>query len=382
MPKNRLRGRWIVLAGLLGAAVLTAALVVDRRISDAQVQDASDELFLLMTLRQGALGSYFDTVRAELTFWSLSDDLREDLVRLREAWKKIPGDPRLSLQAGYIHDNPFGADERRELTAVEDGSPYADAHRAIHSLARVFVSERGYYDFFLIDPAGNVIYSVEKESDFASSLQHGELRESGLAQVYRRALEAEAASGVVFSDLARYAPSGDAPALFGAVSVRAADGRPLGVLALQVPTERIQTIMQFTAGMGRSGETYLVGSDYLMRSDSRFSDVSTTLETYVKSMTVKRALEGKTGVAFTDDYRDIRVLSAYGAFSLDGTDWAVMAEIDREEIIETVAELRMSVPAFGLALYALAIISLWIFGNWDPTSSDLTDFDISDPSPS
>jgi hypothetical protein len=223
---------------------------------------------------------------------------------------------------------------------------------------------------------------VEKESDFASSLQHGALRESGLAQVYRRALEAEAASGVVFSDLARYAPSGDAPALFGAVSVRAADGRPLGVLALQVPTERIQTIMQFTAGMGRSGETYLVGSDYLMRSDSRFSDASTTLETYVKSMTVRRALEGKTGVAFTDDYRDIPVLSAYGAFSLDGIDWAVMAEIDREEVFETVAELRMSVPAFGLALYALAIISLWIFGNWDQTSSDLTDFDVSDPSPS
>ena len=381
MPRRWSRKTWIVLAGLLGVAVLAAGLVVDRRISDAQVQDASDELFLLMTLRQGALGSYFDTVRAELTFWSLSDDLREDLVRLREAWKKIPGDPRLSLQAGYIHDNPFDTDERRELTAVEDGSPYADAHRAIHSLARVFVSERGYYDFFLIDPAGNVIYSVEKESDFASSLQHGALRESGLAQVYRRALEAEAASGVVFSDLARYAPSGDAPALFGAVSVRAADGRPLGVLALQVPTERIQTIMQFTAGMGRSGETYLVGSDYLMRSDSRFSDVSTTLETYVKSMTVRRALEGKTGVAFTDDYRDIRVLSAYGAFSLDGIDWAVMAEIDREEVIESVAELRMSVPAFGLALYALAIISLWIFGNWDQTSSDLTDFDVSDPSP-
>ena len=62
---------------------------------------------------------------------------------------------------------------------------------------------------------------------------------------------------------------------------------------MQVPTERIQAIMQFTAGMGRSGETYLVGSDYLMRSDSRFSDVSTTLETYVKSMTVRRAFDGQ-----------------------------------------------------------------------------------------
>ena len=343
MSRRGSRGTWVVLASVFGIAVLAAGLVIDRRISNAQIRDASDELFLLMTLRRGALESYFDTVRAELTFWSMSDDLRDDLIHLREAWEALPGDPRERLQASYIHDSPFPADQRRQLDAVEDGSLYADAHRAVHSLAKDFVSERGYYDFFLIDPSGNVLYTVEKESDFADNLMRGALRESGLAQVYRRALVAKSAPGVVFSDFERYAPSADAPALFGAVSVRAADGTPLGVLALQVPTERIQTIMQFTAGMGRSGETYLVGSDYLMRSDSRFSDISTTLETSVESTTVKLALDGETGVAFTDDYREIPVLSAYGTFSLDGVDWAVMAEIDRDEIMEAVAGL----PTYG-----------------------------------
>jgi methyl-accepting chemotaxis protein len=313
-----------------------------------------------MTLRRGALESYFDTVRAELTFWSMSDELRGHLARLRGAWDALPGDPQQHLQSGYVEQNPFPAEQRRELAAVEDGSRYAKAHRAIHPLAKAFVSERGYYDFFLIDPSGNVIYSVEKESDFASNLVAGALANSGLAQVHRRALAAVASPQVVFSDFERYEPSHGAPALFGAVAVLDAEGTPLGVLALQVPTQRIQTIMQFTAGMGDTGETYLVGRDHLMRSDSRFSEVSTTLETRVESSTVERALALETGVDFTDDYRGVRVLSAYGSFSLDAFDWAVMAEIDREEVFRSVADLRLSIPILGFVFYALSLISLWL----------------------
>ena len=372
----------VALAGALAVVFVVAGVIIDRRISEAQLRDASDELLLLMTLRRGALESYFDTVRAELTFWSMSDELRGGLARLREAWGAVPGDPQQYLQAGYIHENPFTADRRRDLDAVEDGSLYAAAHRAIHHLAGPFVSERGYYDFFLIDPSGNVIYTVEKESDFASNLQQGALSDSGLARVFRRALGSAAEQQVVFSDFERYAPSYDAPALFAAVPVLADDGMALGVLALQVPTERIQAIMQFTAGMGRTGETYLVGSDYRMRSDSRFSETSTTLETVVESSTVRRALAAETGVAFTDDYRGVTVLSAYGAFSLDGNDWAVMAEIDREEVFESVGGVRLSVPILGIAFYALAMISLWLFdpGVW--AASELDSLDISPPPPS
>ncbi len=375
MDRRWSSGIWVGLATALAALCFATGVAVDHRISEAQFRDASDELYLLMTLRRGALESYFDTVRAELTFWSMSEELRGDLARLLEAWDALPGDPKRRLQADYIESNPFAADQRRELAAVEDGSRYAEAHRSIHHLAKAFVSERGYYDFFLIDPSGNVIYSVEKESDFASNLVHGALADSGLAQVHRRALEDVASPQVVFSDFERYAPSHDAPALFAAVPVIAGDGTALGVLALQVPTERIQAIMQFTAGMGDTGETYLVGRDHLMRSDSRFSDISTTLETRVESSTVERALALETGVDFTDDYRGVRVLSAYGAFSPDGFDWAVMAEIDREEVMQSVADLRLSIPILGVVFYALSLISLWLLdpGGWTFDGMDSLD---------
>lgn len=374
--RSRLSRRTGLAAALLAVAFLLVAFLVDHRVSEAQFRAASDRLELLMALRKGALEAYFDTVRAELTFWSINDTLREQLAQLREAWAEISGDRLARLQRGYIDENPLPPKRRRDLAAVEDGSAYADAHRAIHPLASAFVVERGYYDFFLIDPEGNVIYTVEKESDFADSLRREPLRGSGLARVYRRALETQGEPRVVFSDFERYAPSEGAPALFAGVAVRAAGGDNLGVIAVQVPTQRIQNIMQVSEGMGRSGETYLVGRDLLMRSDSRFSEHSTILEVGVESETVKRALAGESGVALTDDYRGIPVLSAFGSFALDDFDWAVMAEIDRDEIAESVASSRLSIPFLGLGFYGLALFTLWLVG---PAGLELADLDGLDP---
>ena len=188
MSRSGSRSLWGSLIVVFAVVCIATVVTIDRRISQSQIRDASDELLLLMTLRRGALESYFDTVRAELTLWSLSDDLRSDLSALRVAWAAIPGDKEQYLKAGYIEENPFPADQRRQLLAVEDGSLYAEAHRAIHPLAQDFVSERGYYDFFLIDPDANIMYSVEKESDFASNLQNSALQNSGLAEVHRRAM--------------------------------------------------------------------------------------------------------------------------------------------------------------------------------------------------
>ena len=144
------RRTWLATGSLLAIACLLAGFLVDRRMSAAQLRTASEKLQLLMTLRKGALESYFDTVRAELTFWSINDTLQTQLLSLREGWAAVHGDPMERLQRTYIQENPMPLEQRRELASVEDGSAYDAAHFAIHELALAFVVERGYYDFFLI----------------------------------------------------------------------------------------------------------------------------------------------------------------------------------------------------------------------------------------
>jgi len=179
-------------------------------------------------------------------------------------------------------------------------------------------------------------------------------------------VEADEAPEVVFSDFVSYAPSAGEPAMFAAIAMRDADEQVLGVLALQLPTDRIRDIMQFTAGMGETGETYLVGEDLLMRSDSRFSEDSTILRTRVDTESVRRALGGETGTLFAADYRGENVLSAYTATQIGEFRWAVMAEIDEQEVLQTRAGKRPAIAGLVLALYALAMWSVWYIraGKW------------------
>ena len=317
----------------------------------------ADRLQLLNELRRGALQQYFATAEAELTFWSTSSDIVAAQAQMNALWEQAAPDAMSSaVRTDYITGNPYPAGEFREL--VQSGQTDYDLwHADLHPMAARFVTHRGYYDFFLINPEGYVIYSVEKEDDFATSLLAGPYSDSGLARSFREALVTPDQS--VLSDMEAYAPSQGEPAIFIARALRDDTGEVIGVIAFQLPTTKILQIMKYDSGMGETGETYLVGSDNLMRSDSRFSDVSTVLTQEVDTETVGLALAGEEGVQFTRDYRDAEVLSSYSSVNIGGFVWAVMAEIDRAEITQGAARERPALAGALLFFYGLSLWTLW-----------------------
>jgi methyl-accepting chemotaxis protein len=362
----------VMLLVLLTAGVL----VVDNRYRQAQATDVVAQFQLLSTLRRSALEAYFETVRAEVAFWSTSERIDNATRTLANGWQALGSDAGAQIQDLYQAEQNKPANERVD---AGDGSAYSTAHAKLHDFAREFVTARGYYDFFLIDLNGNVLYTVEKEADFGSNLLTGPYAESGLADAFRQAAVSTVPGQVVLSDLQRYAPSDNAPAIFAASTLRDEAGQTIGVLALQLPSDTIANIMQFTEGMGESGETYLVGSDLLMRSNSRFAEQSTILTTTVATATVQRALAGERGVEYTDDYRGVEVLSAYDSIEFDGVRWAVMAEIYKAEIERGVGSILASLAAAALALFGLVIVtvaSVRDYTSVDPALAGSTDIDI------
>jgi signal transduction histidine kinase len=100
-------------------------------------------------------------------------------------------------------------------------------------------------------------------------------------------------------------------------------------------------------GLGESGEAYLVGTDYLMRSKSRFIDTS-VMHITVKTKTVESALNGNSGEEIITDYRGIKVLSSYGYIDFSNIRWVVLAEIDYNEAFIPVNSYRNSILFLGL----------------------------------
>ncbi|MEI7981541.1 MAG: HAMP domain-containing protein, partial [Bacteroidota bacterium] len=163
---------------------------------------------------------------------------------------------------------------------------------------------------------------------------------------------------VVVSDLF-YRSDGDSlPVCLIGCSFQTPGAVSPGIVILEIPATEINRIMlqdKSRIGLGNSGEAYLVGGDFLMRSASRFIRGS-LLHVPVRSEAAKEALNGRTGALVTDDYRGIRVFSAYEPLQVAGLNWVVLAEIDYEEAMIPVTSLRNDILLVSL------VISLFILG--------------------
>ncbi|MCA9257554.1 MAG: PAS domain-containing protein, partial [Planctomycetales bacterium] len=243
------------------------------------------------------------------------------------------------MQHAYIqaNRNPLGSKHLLDRAAIE--SRYHELHANFHPRLRQYLEKFGFYDIFLIDnESGDIVYSVFKELDFATSLKDGPFAQTNLAEAFRRAAQA-GRDEFVFVDYAQYKPSYDAPASFIATPVF--DGnRRVGVAAFQLPLDRVTAVMAHREGLGETGETFLVGRDLLMRSDS-FHDPEhhsviasfrNPSEGKIETEGVTKAIErGETTVGANVDYRGKEVVAAYDPVDVLGVRWCLASKMDAEE---------------------------------------------------
>jgi len=223
-----------------------------------------------------------------------------------------------------------------------------------------YIRKYNYYDLFLIHPDGKVFYSVQHEADYGTNMIRGKYADSGLGRVVRRVLETRRFD---IADFEPYPPSNNEPAAFIAEPLLVGDRVEL-IVALQLSPEEIDKIMQQRDGMGRSGETYLVGADKLMRSDSFLDPVSHSIKASfanpskgkVDTRAVTEALSGRTEKEIVSDYNGNPVLSAYTPVKVGETTWALLAEIDEAEVMEPIENLIRNILLMGGGIAGLVAI--------------------------
>jgi methyl-accepting chemotaxis protein len=83
-------------------------------------------------------------------------------------------DNAMSLQYDFIAGSSYALGEKDGLSDLDNNSAYAQLHNKYHPEMRRFLKEFGYYDIFIVDiNNGNVVYSVFKELDYATSISNG-----------------------------------------------------------------------------------------------------------------------------------------------------------------------------------------------------------------
>ena len=274
-------------------------------------------------------------------------------------------------QENYISNNKAPLGEKDSLTSTGDNSAYDKTHQKYHPMFRDFQQKFGFYDVFIADAkTGHVIYSVFKELDFATSLKTGSYKDTGLGQAFKTAIDGNRKGKTYLTDFAPYGPSYNAAASFTSSPIFS-EGEMIAVLIFQMPIDKIDAVMSHdsnweSSGLGKTGQTYLVGHDMIMRSNDRlllenkplFLEKIDVLEMTphthkevisrdttigllkVDTDSVKRALSGEEGFLKSNNYFDEPALAVYRPLKIFGMDWIIVSEVTQQEAFLPVVALR------------------------------------------
>lgn len=251
-----------------------------------------------------------------------------------------------------------------EVDVAEAFNPKTSANVDFY---KSYIEKYGYYDLFLINPNGHIFYTVTKEADYNTNILTGKYSSSNLGQLVQNIRESKQYG---FVDFSPYEPSNGDPAAFIGQPLLNKAGEPAFYVALQLPLEGIQSIMGVREGMGETGESYLVGSDLRMRSNSFLDPQGHTVKASfagsveangVDTEAAKRALSGEKGTDIITDYNGNPVLSSFDQISFGAFNWAILSEMDEPEAFASIRNntIFMIILMVGITI-VVALIGIYI----------------------
>lgn len=135
------------------------------------------------------------------------------------------------------------------------------------------------------------------------------------------------------------------------------------IITFLTRTDPIDHILHERAGMGLTGESYLVGEDKMMRTASRFYPDTNPLTIRVNTYGVQQAEKGKSGKEVILDYREEEVLSAYRTLSIDELKWYLLSEIDKKEIVQPLKQTMYQVFLVLIVVAFMVLIIAFLISN-------------------
>ncbi len=393
----------LVIVGLTAVSILLASFLLLQDARRELITEQENKLVALQSSRAYALKSYLSSIQSDLTLLANQAYLITAMREFKIGWDRLEEEREDAKKWGaadylrrvYINQNevstdkhplgnPHPAGEKLNYPFANDNTTYSlRVHKRYHPWFKNFLLEREYYDIFLVEPDGDLVYSVFKELDFATNLRTGKYSNTDLGNAFKAAVDGATKDKQYFFDFKPYAPSANAPASFISQALFLPNGQIVGVLIFQMPIDRINAVMQLDAGLGETGETYIAGQNGLMRNDSRFRmsknngdaededsyilRIKASDESIRKAYALKDKNDNSRHVHFTLGRDGVKgepaqnVLSAYGLFEFMGATWAIFAEMDKSEIMHPINKMyKVSIVQIIILLTLVSGVGLLV----------------------
>jgi len=340
--------------------------------SKSLIKSEQTKLIVARDNRIEALCRYFIGVDRVIDVIATSYDVVGAVSSFAVAFRDLGSteDAMAILQKAYIDLNPYPQGEKNKLSSIREIKDlpedlrvklvtYDDYHSYYHPELEKFRAINGFYDIFLVDLNGNIVYTAYKERDFATNLETGPWKDTNIAKLYR--ILKKSPDEIHYVDFAPYAPSNNIPAAFAGKAIKDEHLEVVGYLIVQLNIDDINAIMASTAGMGETGETYIIGRDGYFRSDTRFKKGAILKEKIQADFLKDLFEEHVAGIVEGKDYQGEEAIFAYKPFIHRELVWGVIAQKDISEILKPVFNLRNIVIIVAAIVLVISILFSYIF---------------------
>jgi methyl-accepting chemotaxis protein len=300
---------------------------------------------------------------AELYFANMLTNLRslagiattgEALHKFRRDWRYLGDKPRETLTDRYITNNPNPAGKRADLDTARVDT-YDSNHALYHPALYASLKRYGYADLYLIDAKGTIMYTVQKNAEYAANVADPELKDTALATAFRAVAETEDREQYAFSDFVLYGPQKQAMT-FLALPLFMNDIK-VGVIVAAIPATRLNAMFANRTGLGQTGETLLVNEAGVIVTDSALTSDNDALLGRIDAPMVASAIGGQKVTDTLTGYRDRVSYAAATPLAFGGHKWAVVAVMAEDEALSSLVSMRNTILIMAVGILVLAIIA-------------------------
>ncbi len=230
-----------------------------------------------------------------------------------------------------------------------------------------YVSVYGYQDVLLITADnGHIVYTAKKNSDLGLNIKSNFDKNNPVSMVWKQVLENKT---IQFQDFTPYSVLSDKPVAYIAAPVLDLRKQVRAVVLLQLSNDKINSLMAVNHSANKgTAESYIVGPDNLMRSDSNLNHEQFSVEQsfinatnyQARSRSIDKAIAGESGLITTENYIGLEVLSAYTPVKFGDNTWAIVSEISEDEAFGAVSSLR-SLIIFLIIFVSVVVVATAIY---------------------
>lgn len=241
------------------------------------------------------------------------------------------------------------------------GASYEAAKAANGQTLKEMIGNLDFKSLTLVNQEGNILFSTN-ETIQVGSKGTDHIGKLDISKTFAGVLQSDKVSAM-FTDMMRDPLNPEEISWYVGVKIM---GSHSGLLILAMSPELLRPSVGSKTSfrdesLGETGETYIVGPDFLLRTESRFGDGPSVLVKKIQSEATVLALHNKEGIVIGEGAAGKEMLSAYGSINLHGIHWAVISELQLDEALLPVAEYQDRILLYAVAvILCVALVSMLV----------------------